>query len=75
MISSTAWACLVLSPAMLTRSAVLRCVVESLGTVVVLVEWSITLTLHYSHIVAVCLHGLQALTVLPVCTSCSPMMP
>jgi hypothetical protein len=49
-------------------------VVESLGTVAVPAEWSIVLTLHYSHTVAACLHALQALTTLPVRTSCRPMM-
>jgi hypothetical protein len=67
MMSSTTWACLVLSPVMLTRSAVLRCGVESLGTVVVPGEWSIVLTLHCSRIVATCLHALHALTVMMSC--------
>jgi hypothetical protein len=32
------------------------------------------LALHYSRIVAICLHGLQALTALPACMSCRPMV-
>jgi hypothetical protein len=44
------------------------------GIVVMLDEWSIVLVLHCSHIIAACLYALQALTTLPVHTSCRPMM-
>jgi hypothetical protein len=37
-------------------------------------EWSIGTVLHCSHIVAACPHILQALNVLPIHTSCKPMM-
>jgi hypothetical protein len=42
---------------------------ESLSTTAVPDEWFIVLALHCIHIVAICLHALQALTALPVCTS------
>jgi hypothetical protein len=57
-----------------TRSTVWCCTVESLGTVAVPDEWSIVPTSHCSHTVDVCLHTLQVLTTLPVCTSCRRMM-
>jgi hypothetical protein len=37
-------------------------------------EWSIILTLHCSRIVTICLHTLQALTVMPARTLYKPMM-
>jgi hypothetical protein len=37
-------------------------------------EWSTRLTLHCSCTLAACLHALQALNVLPACTSWKPMM-
>jgi hypothetical protein len=45
-----------------------------LRTVAVPGEWSIVLPLHYSCTVAACPHALQALTTLPVCMSCKPIM-
>jgi hypothetical protein len=48
--------------------------VESSGTVAVSHEWSIVLSLHCSHTVVVCLHALQALTVLSDRTSDRHMM-
>jgi hypothetical protein len=47
MMSSTAWARLVLSPTTL-HSVVWRHAIESLGTIVVPGEWSIVLALHCS---------------------------
>jgi hypothetical protein len=57
-----------------TRSAVLRRAVEPFDTVAVSDEWSIVMTMHYSHTVAACLHVLQTLTMLPARTSYRPMM-
>jgi hypothetical protein len=57
-----------------TRSVLWCHTIGSLGTVPVPCEWSIVVALHYSCIVAACLHALQALTALPARTSCSPMM-
>jgi hypothetical protein len=74
MMSSTAWACLVLLPAMLHSSAVWHRVVESLGTVAVPGEWSIVLALHCSRTIPACLYALHAFTVLPDHTSYRPMM-
>jgi hypothetical protein len=48
--------------------------VELLGTVAVPAKRSIVPALHCSRTVVVCLHALQALTVLPIHSSCSPMM-
>jgi hypothetical protein len=55
-----------------TQSAMWRCAVESLGTVAVSGEWSIMLAPYCSRTVAVCLHALQVLTVLPARTSGRP---
>jgi hypothetical protein len=74
MISSMAWARLVLSPATLhsVSSVALSCQVTC--TVAVPAKWSIVLPLHYSHTIATYLHTMQALTVLPVRTSCRRIM-
>jgi hypothetical protein len=53
---------------------VLRRAVEPFDTVAVSDEWSIVMTMHYSHTVAACLHVLQALTMLPARTSYRLMM-
>jgi hypothetical protein len=57
-----------------TRTAVWRCTVGSLGTVVVPSKWSAVLTLHYRHTVVVCPHVLHALIAVSARTSCKPMM-
>jgi hypothetical protein len=56
------------------RSTAWRRATTSPRAIEVPCEWSTRLTLHCSCTLAACLHALQALNVLPACTSWKPMM-